>query len=156
MKPQDLLVGELAPILREAGFRKERSTWRRAEAETILVLNLQKSSWGENFFINLGVYFRVLGPEQKPPAHRCHLGCRAEAIPEAMPLLSRALDFDPPTGVSEEERRSAVREIAGHALSWLRARRTVDGARLEHQAESHTRCLVHTEARDLLGLSSIR
>lgn len=156
MKPQDLLVAELAPILREAGFRKERSTWRRAEAETILVLNLQKSNWAENFFINLGVYFRMLGPEENPPSHRCHLNCRAERIPQAMPFLSRALDFYPPTDVSEEERRSAIREIAGHALIWLRARSTVDGARLEHQADSHTGCMLHIEARDLLELPPTR
>ena len=155
MKPQELIVSEFAPVLKDAGFRKQRTTWRRINTETIFVVNLQKSRWGANFYINLGVHLRILEAEPDPAHNVCHLSCRAEAIPEALPVLSLALDFDRGSNGSEHERRSAVRALAQLSLLRLLTCETVAQARAAVSASREPDWQIRVEARDLFGLPGL-
>jgi hypothetical protein len=46
-----------APVLKERGFRKLGATWRKVSSEAVAVFNVQRSLYGQQFYINLGVYF---------------------------------------------------------------------------------------------------
>lgn len=72
-----LLQRAMAPCLKSAGFLKQGATWRRASPSTIAVLNLQGSQWGPAFYVNLGIYLRELGAEERPAERRCHVRLRA-------------------------------------------------------------------------------
>src|SRR4051812_3354033 len=67
----------IAERLKPLGYLKRATTWHRERDQLISVLNLQKSQWGEGWYINLGVYLRALGDEERPPEARCHVRCRA-------------------------------------------------------------------------------
>lgn len=75
-----LLETAIAPQLKVLGFRKKDQTWWRAHAETIGVINIQKNPYGSGMYINLGVYVRQLGQEERPPEHRCHVRARLEQV----------------------------------------------------------------------------
>jgi hypothetical protein len=77
-----MLPLELAIVtpLRSAGFTKKARSWRRNVDKTIQVINLQKSSFGDRLYVNLGVYVRALGPETSPPHNRCHVQVRLERV----------------------------------------------------------------------------
>lgn len=57
-----LLKDCLAPILKEAGFRKSGGSFWRETGHVTDVINLQKSQWNDasksTFYINLGVYWK--------------------------------------------------------------------------------------------------
>jgi hypothetical protein len=152
MKPQDLIVSEFGPVFKDAGFRKQRATWRRVNTETIFVVNLQRSRWGDNFYVNLGVHLRMLEEAPDPAHNECHLSCRAEAVPEALPVLRLALDFDRGFDGSEHERRSAVRALAHLSLLRLGACETLAQARAAVSGSGVRDWRIRVEARDLLGL----
>ena len=109
------------PLLKLHGFTRAGVTWRKNQGESIAVLNVQKSRWGDGtFFVNVGTYFMALGREPSPPANRCHVQLRLEGgDPEAV--------------------------VTG-AIQWFQARATFKGAAL--LAESDSACgLVFKELR---------
>jgi hypothetical protein len=44
----------LAPAIRAAGFRGSGQSYRKSEGDFRLVINFQRSRWGDCFFVNLG------------------------------------------------------------------------------------------------------
>jgi len=71
--PADKFAADLKSKLKELGFKKSGLNWRRSTADAIHVFNVQKSQWGPEFYVNLGVYLVALGPEEKPPHNRCQV-----------------------------------------------------------------------------------
>jgi hypothetical protein len=71
-------IQQMAPMLKQAGFKKTRSTWHKEYLETIAVFNVQASQWGPEYYLNTAIYVKVLGPETAPPEHHCHLRSRLE------------------------------------------------------------------------------
>lgn len=76
MSPADKFAETIKPRLKALGFKKSGLNWRRSTEDVIQVLNIQKSQWGPEFYINLGVYIIPLGPEDKPPHNRCQIRTR--------------------------------------------------------------------------------
>jgi hypothetical protein len=44
---EKVILGIMSRIMKEFGFRKKRSTWYRENEEVIMVVNLQRSTWGK-------------------------------------------------------------------------------------------------------------
>lgn len=62
------LVVAIKPILEELGFKKDKkdtSTWQRVVGGVVQVFNLQTSYLGQEYFFNIGIYFKPL-EEGKP------------------------------------------------------------------------------------------
>lgn len=53
---EDAIRDELAPILRDEGFRGSGRTFRRIDDVTLHLVNVQGSQWGPAFYINLAVH----------------------------------------------------------------------------------------------------
>lgn len=64
--------------LREAGFFQKGQSWYLSSSDTIIVINLQKSSWDEQYYLNIGFWLNALGEATYPQHNRCHLYYRAE------------------------------------------------------------------------------
>jgi hypothetical protein len=113
----------IGPLLKSHRFKKSGATWRREQAESIAVFNVQKSSWGGGtYYLNLGVYFRAIGTESAPTENRCHVQVRLEvAEPSA---------------------------VAAEAISWFDSRSTLADARVLAEADSK-KGLVFKELRSL-------
>jgi hypothetical protein len=72
------IINILKPILKDCGFKKRKATWHKIKDEFIFVINVQRSQWGPEYYINLGVYLRALGSELTPPVNLCHIQARVE------------------------------------------------------------------------------
>jgi hypothetical protein len=82
------------PLLKAAGFSKSNSTWRKEQGESVAVLNLQKSRWGDGaFYLNIGVYFYALGSEVSPTENRCHVQLRLEPLPEPAEAVRQVTEW---------------------------------------------------------------
>jgi hypothetical protein len=75
---KDEIIEVLKPHLKIAGFKKLRANWFKEVKDTILVFNAQGSQWGPEYYINLGIYIKVLGEELKPLVYRCQIQYRIE------------------------------------------------------------------------------
>ena len=74
----------LSTLLKTHGFKKKSNSWYLDNEECVSVVNLQKSQYGDQFYINLGIAFKTLGTVDFPAAYKCHVQFRLEeAIPDS-------------------------------------------------------------------------
>src|SRR4051794_13776958 len=122
------LEAAFAPLFKEAGYRKHALTWHRKNAETISVFNVQKSQWGDQFYLNCGIYLCDLGDESQPPSYRCHLNIRVDRLVPDRDRLLLLLDFDQP--VKSEFRIEELAELVNKwAMPWLEKCSTISALR---------------------------
>ena len=74
--PADAFAQIIKPRLKELGFKKSGLNWRRSLPDLVHVVNIQRSQWGPEFYINLGVYITALGSDDQPRHNRCHIRAR--------------------------------------------------------------------------------
>src|SRR5687767_3325213 len=85
----------IAPAMKSNGFKKKARTWWRTTDDSVQVVNLQKSAYGEQLYVNLGLFIRSLGSEQTPPENRCHIRARLElVVPESLYQSVTSASFD--------------------------------------------------------------
>lgn len=95
--------------LKKYNFRKKKRTWYRNFEEITQVINLQKSTFGDNYYINLALWFNTLGDNKSPPDNLCHLRVRLSSIVEDRKELEKWLDFDL-VDINEKERETRILE----------------------------------------------
>jgi hypothetical protein len=135
-----------APVLGAHKFNKVGRTWRRVFPDVILVVNLQKSQWSSDLYVNLGAYLRSLGTELRPPCQRCHISARLEAVVPAEQFeAARSLSSgEPPSS-------EAVMAFSGFGLPWLESLSSSSGVRAFLRTSRSRRMLVSNEARALVS-----
>ena len=67
-------------ILAAAGFRNQGQSWYLDGRDAIVELNLQKSDYYDNYYINFGIWLKTLGEAVFPKKHHCHIAGRVDAI----------------------------------------------------------------------------
>ncbi|MFB6609342.1 DUF4304 domain-containing protein [Agromyces sp. NPDC056379] len=82
--------------LNGAGFRKHKGAWYRRTDEVVTVVDLQKSQYGPQYYLNIGLWFRAIEDLQFPKPVACHVVNRlaSELSGFASDDLSRLLDLE--------------------------------------------------------------
>lgn len=79
MIPRDELIDQIKPVLKEKGFKKHNKTWVLDNSETAVVLNIQDSQFGGEYYLNFGTYIKELGNVQIPSISACQIWNRINA-----------------------------------------------------------------------------
>lgn len=72
-------IRTFANLLKPLGFKKHGRTWHRVTPDAIHTINVQRSQWGSEYYLNVGTYLRALGKEMTPPEFRCHVRSRIDS-----------------------------------------------------------------------------
>lgn len=145
------LEEEFDSVLAPAGFRRRKDTWYRTNEDTISLVNLQKSQYGGQYYVNLAVYLRDLGKAASPLEYQSHIRLRLTAIAGSdASVIDDALDLEKP-GMSTEQRK----EVLGRALTTIAVPFLADRSVLPRLRELHARgqlgpVLVTKDTRELL------
>ncbi|HEY0880108.1 MAG TPA: DUF4304 domain-containing protein [Archangium sp.] len=89
-----MLVAALNEALVPAGFKKKTSSWFRRSDEVTEVVNLQRSRFGPQHYLNFGLWLCTLGAETFPRAERCHVYTRVESLVPSGKSLGGLLNLD--------------------------------------------------------------
>jgi len=139
--------------LKSAGFKKKKGdTWYLAKDETILVLNLQKSNYGKQYYVNLAVWLISLGDAEAPSEHQCHVRLRWGAlIPEEQKRIERLLNLED-LSISDEARIIAIGELLQkYVLPFFSKVGSLAGLQSLYRTNSLPKsCLVDRKAKELL------
>ena len=109
MSKARILADVIDQVLKPARFKKKKLNWYLDGEDTIGVLNLQKSNYGEKYYINLALWIKQLGDADAPQEHKCHVRCRWEDIvKEDEKLLERLLNLEIDVPARDERLRSAL------------------------------------------------
>ena len=132
---QEILVDALKGVAKELGFKSVRGVnYYLNQPETVCVLNLQRSSFGPQFYLNAGVFLARFGEVAQPKEHKCHIRWRLTSLmaPDERAEFEAALDME--ADIEEASRAAAVSA----------------GAR-RHGFEILTGCTTEQRALDIAG-----
>ena len=140
----------LKDVLGYAGFSRRGDSWFRTTDEVVEVLNLQKSQWGNQYYLNYALWLLPLGETKFPKEERCHVRFRVDAIVSPGADLVRLLDLDADS--SDAERRSKlVAVLTSELLPFAEACRTLSGLRSLYDAGKLSKAFVHIAAKRVLA-----
>lgn len=141
--------------MKALGFRKTGATWHRDLDEMVQVLNIQKSPYADQFYINVGVYLKSLGRESRPTERHCHIRFRAEQVlgGDERFDLNRLLDFTEQTTSSDRYADLQIL-IEKSALSWLDENMTEEALSKTLAESEAQRFFVQKEVRNRMGRSA--
>ena len=118
---RDVIVQALVEAGSRYGFRGVRGTnFYRDGNETICLLNLQKSSWGPQFYINAAVWFTRFGAERRPKEHKCQIRWRVDSImeDEQSKAFTQALNLE--QAMPSDRRLSLIKDgVSAHGFEPL-------------------------------------
>ncbi|MCB9981965.1 MAG: DUF4304 domain-containing protein [Rhodospirillales bacterium] len=75
-----LIREALSVPLEKAGFKKKSDTWYWGNDEVVLLLNLQKSQYGEQYYVNCGIGLKSLGAVDFPKENQGHIRFRLTTL----------------------------------------------------------------------------
>jgi len=82
---------------RNNGFTKKSGHWYLRQVETIAAIELQKSQYGLQYYINVAVWLLPLGEAQYPKEWTCHVRTRLDdLLPDLEERLRILLDLEAP------------------------------------------------------------
>ena len=143
----DALRRAVGEVLEASDFRKRGTLWYLGSADTTLVAELQKSRWGNQFYLNLAVWLNALGTNPGFRERDYHIRTRLSGL--APDASDEVFNLDAP--ISDELRGGRVSElIRSTALPFLRRCSTLSGVQSAHREGLLKRALVRQEARALL------
>lgn len=129
MSNSKIIVDAINSVLKVHGFKKKSSNWYLHKNDVVLVVNLQKSQYGDQFYINCAVLVKALLDLEFPQEEKCHIRFRLDsdgtgALVDRVKLL---LDLEN-NSISEEDRQAELRQlITSHALPHLEKCSTLSG-----------------------------
>ncbi|MBN9257906.1 MAG: hypothetical protein BGO93_12305 [Mesorhizobium sp. 65-26] len=145
---REIIVEALVETASRHGFRGVRATnFYREWPETICLLNLQKSSWGSQFYMNAAVWFKRLGAERRPKEYNCHIRWRVNSQMEdnQAKAFTQALNLE--YALPGDQRQSLVRNGVDTYGFGLLARCESERTALQVADECAPSVLVTLEAR---------
>lgn len=133
---------QFAPGLKALGFKKKARTWTRETPDAFQVVDLQKSAFGEQVYVNVAVYLKALGDETSPPEHRCHIRARLERVaPESLSEEIRSLNASLPMP------DLLLSALLDRAVTWLERVSSRPGLDSFVESAMAKLCFVHVKVR---------
>jgi hypothetical protein len=152
MKSENPIKLGIDSSLRSEGFQHKPGTWYREQEESILVVNLQKSNFGEQYYINLGVMLKGNSSVRLPPKeHECQVRLRIEAAtPVEEQALTALLNLEDRSIEASDRERRVQALMAEHALPFLLQCSTRAGIQQAHRDGKLKGAQLHKAVRESL------
>jgi hypothetical protein len=143
----------VAEIMRELGYMQRSRRWYRNHGDILHVVSLQKSSWGDYYYLNLGIWLQPLESNPAPPEHHCHIRCRAGEFPDDPKDLDKALNEEDYWRMDPDQRKQILKLALCNAEFHFFRNLTSIRAVKEFLATKESRNKFVTKAlRDFLGV----
>lgn len=148
----NVIKSSLSCVLKNAGFRRKGNNWFWETEDAVVVVNLQKSNFGEQYYVNLAVWLRALGDASEPKEQLCHVRLRSTALDAERQKYWEDKVFNLEYPLPDEERDALSRSfMESNALPFLRAAASLDGLR-NLQGEGRLKgAAVMAKAQSLIG-----
>lgn len=138
-------------VFKPLGFRKKSANWYRVSGELYCVVGLQKSSWDESFYVNVGFSLAEKVKTGWLPESRCLVRFRVDSIASISEDGLRLLSGEVTEGGKESEFRvSLVERIVVPVALVVGPIGTLDDLKSLLQSGVSGQVFIHREIRDVL------
>ena len=140
-------INVLAAKLQADGFvRRGRVSWYRRGADLIQVVNLQKSQWGEQYYVNVSYWLLPLGSAKWPREQDCHVRMRCDDAIRSGRRIHQSLDAE------YKGKVDVATIVVDELLPFLKATSTTAGLAARSRRSLLRRVAVVLRAQRLLGI----
>jgi len=95
------LCEKINKVLKPLGFKKKGVSWYLNNPQTITILEIQRSKWSENYYLNLGIYLKEKGEEVIDVQEcKCHIRTRLTKLLDNKSDLEKYLNY---AGINDTE-----------------------------------------------------
>lgn len=112
------LISAINEVLKQDGFKKQASTWRREIKDVIQVVNLQRGRYAFRYFLNVGVFKKEFNSDNKKSVYeeceRFEYLNKEDDSKEAQQKAREKrniLDFEDASDADVEEKIAKIKEI---------------------------------------------
>lgn len=151
MSERNVIQSAFDEFGKSSGSAKKSGSWYRRSAETIVVLNLQKSNYATRYYVNVALWLLPLGDVDAPKENKCHVRSRLTGlVPGELEQRLNEL-FDLETPIDDASRREELLSVmAEHLLPLMDGASTLEGLRSGAGRTLIERSLVNGPAQRLL------
>jgi hypothetical protein len=129
MQNSKIIVDAINSVLKSHGFKKKSNNWYLGKDEVVLLVNLQKSQYGNQFYVNCAVLVKNLSDLEFPQEEKCHIRFRLDSNDTNVPekRVESLLDLENDL-ITEEDRTAELQKlITDYALPHLNKCSTLNG-----------------------------
>jgi len=91
------------------GFSRKGNSWFRRGEEIVQVVNLQKSRWGNQYYLNYALWLLALGETSLPREEMCHVRKRVDDLVANEKQFNELLDLE--NDIPAEERAALLSKM---------------------------------------------
>lgn len=155
MKTDNPIKSGIDSALKSSSFSRKTNMWYLDSPETVLVLDLQKSNFGDQYYVNLGIFAKwvpSLVKKQPPRENECHIRARIDAVcPEGERSRFEKLFNLDDVSIGDDARREHVESVVSKfVVPFLLQCRTRDGVVRAYRDGSLSKFLIQKSVRDSL------
>jgi len=121
----DIVKETVGKILKSKGYKKKGNTWYKTTPECIVVFNLQHSSYGKMYYINLAALLRKGDNLLFPKEYQCDVRMRFPIMQIEDYSTQMILDLE--SAIDEEKRSTLIEHIVDESLLILIKLESIDG-----------------------------
>jgi hypothetical protein len=138
--------------LQPLGFKKKASSWYLEQEDTLVLVDLQKSNFGDQFYTNVAAWLKVLGRNVFPKEHQCHIRIRlGAAYPELKAPADKLLNLED-LSLTDAQRSDGINQLFINGIIPLTTLfKDVDSAKNALHSSILSGALVTKRAQELLG-----
>lgn len=152
MADSKLVKEALGAPLKEADFKKKSDSWYWANDEVVLLINLQKSQYGDQYYVNCGVAMKSLGAAEFPKEHHCHIRFRLTAVvsEEETKEIESVFDLENESLFDQQRKEEVARLIRDIALPILQGCSSESGIAETVKSGRLAKAMVHKQVKELV------
>ncbi len=148
----NILESTLAASLKAQSFSKKRLCWRRKTDDTIIVVDLQRSQWGEQYYLNVAVAPKLLDPPESPKEHQCDVRVRIDEVRGDAEVFQTCFDLENDQLTDEDRRRIVGIVFADSVEPLIQLFATLDGVAKYVRSPESRGALVSLKLRTALAI----
>lgn len=139
-------------IFSNADFLRVKNDFFLEGQGVVIVINLQKSSYDNIYFVNIGIWINVIGGcNNRPKENACHIKFRADTL---LPIMHPDIDFGRMFvgNIESNQEREVYNSLSEYMLPLVRSISSLDSVKIMFKQGYFNSALVRKEARDLLNV----
>lgn len=146
------LVEIINSVVSERGFRKKGQSWYLKVNDVLQIVNLQKSQYGNQFYINFGVFLGKAEIEDKVKSNACHVQFRFNSVASVSENEKASLALDLDSSMSFEDRLQIISVLIEKSLALFSEFNSKAGLREKLKEEKNRSVLVLPGSWEILNI----
>ncbi len=138
-------------VLKPEGYRKKKTNWYLETDDCILMVNLQKSRWGGQFYINLAVLITDLNKNNTPQEYECHIRARLDEVVPNQNEVKKTLDLEDTTIPTETKIETLANALNAYGIPFLSSLNTLSKIKEKLQRQELKKIAIRLDMREYLG-----